>query len=323
VEKDLPIDMLVSGEGEGIRLDAFVAGAIGVGRGPAARAVEQGRIRVDGLARKPSFRLKQGMRVQGACPAPRQAGPVEPVGIPLEVLYEDEWIVVVNKPAGMSVHPGAGASGPTLAGALIARYPEMALVGDPERPGIVHRLDKLTTGVMVAARNAHAHAVLSRAFKAHEHTRIYLALCWGSPGKDSGTIETFMQRNPKDRTRMTSRAKEGRRAVTHWEVLKRWRDFALLRLKLETGRTHQIRVHLAESGHPVAGDPVYGPRRRARTIPDPRVRSALEALSRQMLHASLLGIRHPATGEYLEFTSEPPEDMRAFMSALDAAQEGS
>jgi 23S rRNA pseudouridine1911/1915/1917 synthase len=320
--KLIPIDEIVLDRESGLRLDTFISRRLGISRGLASGAADSGEVMVDGLKRRPAFRLKPGMRVKGACTGHEGPGPIVPSDVPVSVLYEDEWIVVVDKPAGLTVHPGAGASDATLVNALVARYPEMAGVGDPSRPGIVHRLDKLTSGVMVAARNALAYEALSRAFKAHEHKRVYQAVCWGSFREDRGVIETFMQRNPRDRKRMTSRTREGRRAVTRWEVLRRWSDFTLLRLSLETGRTHQIRVHLADMGHPVAGDPVYGPRRRARTITDKRLRAALDALSRQMLHAVLLGLRHPATLEYMEFTSSLPSDMADFMEVLDEADAG-
>ncbi|HPC46438.1 MAG TPA: RluA family pseudouridine synthase [Deltaproteobacteria bacterium] len=316
------IDTLVSTEEAGSRLDAFLAARLGVSRSMAAKAVQGGNVVVDGDARKPSFRLKQGMRVQGALALKAQGPAPAPQEIALEVLFEDASIVVINKPAGMTVHPGAATKGGTLVNAILARYPEIASVGDPDRPGIVHRLDKLTSGVMVVARTSEAHAALARAFKAHEHARVYLAVCWGRMTRERGTIETLMARNPRDRTRMTSRAAKGRRAVTHWEVVRQWDDFTLLRLRLETGRTHQIRVHLADAGHPVAGDPVYGPRRRCRTIKDPRLRSYVEGLGRQMLHAHVLGIRHPATDTFMEFSADIPSDMQSFMHVMDMAGSG-
>ncbi|HOS97950.1 MAG TPA: RluA family pseudouridine synthase [Deltaproteobacteria bacterium] len=302
----------------GTRLDVFVARHAGLSRSEAARRIETGEILVDGTRRKPSFTLRPGMRVHGAwAEGSRELEPAA-CGIELTVLFEDPWIALIDKPAGLVVHPGAGNSTHTLVNALLARYPSIRDVGDPARPGIVHRLDKLTSGVMVVALTADAHAALSAAFKAHRHTREYLAVCHGQLRGASGTIETFMERNPKDRKRMTSRTEEGRRAVTHWEVLRRWQDFSLVRLRLETGRTHQIRVHLSEQGNPLAGDPVYGGRRGARSLADPVLRQAVSGLGRQMLHACLLGITHPATGEPMVFTSPLPADMEAFIAVLDA-----
>ncbi len=302
----------------GMRLDVFVARQAGISRSAAARRIGTGAVLVDGIPRKPSFTLRPGMRVHGTWVEESREQSPAACDIGLSILHEDPWIALIDKPAGLVVHPGAGNAAHTLVSALLARYPAIRDVGDPARPGIVHRLDKLTSGVMVVALTADAHAALSAAFKAHRHTREYLAVCHGHLRGASGTIETFMQRNPRDRKRMTSRAGQGRRAVTHWEVLRMWKDFSLVRLRLETGRTHQIRVHLSEQGNPIAGDPVYGGRKRARTLADPVLRQAVSGLGRQMLHACLLGITHPATGESIEFTSPLPADMEAFIAVLDS-----
>lgn len=311
------IDLIVAGPESGTRLDAFLARHLALSRSHASRLVEGGCVQVDGGAKRSAFRLRTGMQVQGAWRREGERRTIEAKEMPLDVLYEDSWIAVINKRAGMTVHPGAGAAGTTLVNALLARYPDIDGVGDPDRPGIVHRLDKLTSGVMVVARTAEAHRVLSTAFKAHGHTREYLAVCYGHMPQKTGTIETFMERNPKDRKRMTSRTGEGRRAVTRWEVLDEWKEFSLLRLSLETGRTHQIRVHLSDMGHPVAGDPVYGGRRRANTVADTRTRAYVKGLGRQMLHAALLGIRHPGTGEYMEFNCNMPKDMQVLIELFD------
>ncbi len=311
------IDLTATGRDAAARLDVFMAKHLGLGRSHAARLIEQGHVLVDGARKRPSFKLKAGMRVQGAWEKQEEMQELTVAEILLDIIYEDPWIVVINKPAGMTVHPGAGTTGDTLVNALLARYPEIGSVGDPGRPGIVHRLDKLTSGVMIVARNTEAHAVLSAAFKAHEHRRQYLAVCYGRMLQKRGTIETFMQRNPKDRKRMTSRSGEGRRAITHWEVLTEWKEFSLLRLTLGTGRTHQIRVHLSDAGHAVAGDPVYGGRRRVNAVADTRIRAHVKGLGRQMLHAAVLGIRHPGTGEFIEFMCDMPEDMKTFMAVLD------
>lgn len=314
---DRKVTLVVSSREAGTRLDAFIARRCGLSRSRAARLAEDGVVLVDGCLKKPSFRLHAGMEVIGTWHDGREAEQIPGSAIPLEIVFEDPWIVVVNKPAGMTVHPGAGTAGDTLANALLARYPEVAFVGEPGRPGIVHRLDKLTSGVMVVARTPQAHAVLSAAFKAHEHTREYVAVCWGRMPEERGTIDTLMARNPRDRKRMTSRAGQGRKAVTNWEVIREWRNFSLLRLRLGTGRTHQIRVHLSEMGHPVAGDPVYGGRRRANTLADTQLRACVRGLDRQLLHATLLGIRHPESGRYMEFTCDTPDDIETFMAVLD------
>ncbi len=315
------LDVIVDSGQDEARLDVFLSRGLGVTRTLAARAVEEGRVLVDGRPRKPSFRLKAGMRIEAEITGEKEAhARPDAVGIPLNILYEDRDIVVLDKPAGLVVHPGAGVHRATLVHALLYRYPEIAGVGSPERPGIVHRLDRLTSGVMVAARSAGAYDALVMAFKEHRHTRVYQAICYGRMDEQSGRIETFMDRHPKDRKKMSSRVAQGRQAVTDWRVIRQWEQFSFLELTLQTGRTHQIRVHLADMGHPVAGDPEYGGRKRANTITDPVVRSRVRKLGRQMLHAWKLGITHPETGQSMEFTSEMPEDMKALAALLDERQ---
>ncbi|HON39506.1 MAG: RluA family pseudouridine synthase [Desulfomonilia bacterium] len=315
------LDVIVDSGQEDARLDVFLSRSLGVTRTSAARAVEEGLVLVDGRPRKPSFRLKAGMRIEAEAFGEKEADTsLEAVDIPLNILYEDRDIIVLDKPAGLVVHPGAGVHRATLVHALLHQYPEIAGVGSPERPGIVHRLDRLTSGVMVIARSSGAYDVLITAFKEHRHTRVYQAICYGRMGGQSGRIETFMDRHPKDRKKMSSKVVQGRRAVTDWRVIRQWEQFSFLELTLQTGRTHQIRVHLADMGHPVAGDPEYGGRKRANTITDPVVRSRVKRLGRQMLHAWKLGITHPVTGQWMEFTSEMPEDMKALAALLDERQ---
>jgi 23S rRNA pseudouridine1911/1915/1917 synthase len=311
------IDFIVTPQDSGNRLDVVVTRHSGMSRSFAVKLIEEGSVLVDGSMKRPSFKVKTGMHLSGAFDNRDAVSTLVPCELPLEVLYEDDWIVIINKPAGLVVHPGAGNIGQTLVNALLARYPDIAGVGDPARPGIVHRLDKLTSGVMVAARRNESYASLSRAFKAHAHTREYLAICYGRMPEEQGIIETYMQRHPKDRKRMTSRAGEGRKAVTRYQVVRQWKEFSLLRLRLETGRTHQIRVHLSDMGHPVAGDAQYGGRRRTVSIRDKTVKSCMQALTRQMLHAAVLGITHPGTGEWMEFKAEMPEDMQELIKVLE------
>lgn len=304
----------------GERLDVVLARLAALTRSAAARLIDAGRVQVDGRVRKPSFKVTAGISIQWQVPPPEPSRLV-PCDIPLPVLYEDEWIIVIDKPAGLVVHPGAGNREHTLVHALIARYPEMAGVGSPERPGIVHRLDKLTSGVMVVARTQAAYYALAEAFKAHAHTRVYLSICYGHMPSTTGRIATLLNRHPVDRKRMSSKVRVGREAVTNWEVLREWPGFSLLKLSLETGRTHQIRVHLSDMGHPIVGDAEYGGRTRANEIRDPALRAAVKAIPRQMLHAHLLGLNHPQTGEYLELTSQIPEDMHAFCDLLDRKEQ--
>jgi 23S rRNA pseudouridine1911/1915/1917 synthase len=314
---DEKIDFIAEYADFGIRLDVILARHLSISRSFAAKLIEEGRVMVAGSMRRPSFKPKDGMRVHGTYSTKDEGLPLKACEIPIDVIYEDPWIIVINKPAGLTVHPGAGNADGTLVNAFLAKYPEIKGVGNPDRPGIVHRLDKMTSGVMVAARSSDSYAILANSFKTHEHRRVYLAICYGHMPQIQGTIETFMQRNPKDRKRMTSRADKGRRAVTHWEVIKQWKGFSLLLLTLQTGRTHQIRVHLSDMGHPVVGDPQYGGRRRANSIEDPLLQSYIKALERQMLHASILGIIHPITNKPMEFKSEMPDDMTGVIRMLE------
>ena len=311
------VDIIVTVQEGNCRFDVFLTRYLGISRSFAAKIIENSSIRVDGEKKKPSFKLKAGMHIYGNFEREEKELSLKPSEIPLDVLYEDDWIIVINKPAGLVIHPGAGNTEHTLVHALLAKYPEIAGVGDPSRPGVVHRLDKLTSGVMVVARKIEAHTVLSHAFKAHEHTREYFAICYGRMPAEQGSIETYMQRHPKDRKRMTSRVKEGRKAVTHYQIVKQWKEFSLLKLSLETGRTHQIRVHLSDMGHPVAGDNQYGGRKRTSSIQDKILRSSIRNLSRQMLHAAILGIVHPGTGELMEFKAVMPGDMKELITVLD------
>jgi 23S rRNA pseudouridine1911/1915/1917 synthase len=311
------IEMISEHEDSGIRLDCFLTRHFPISRSCAARLIDDGIVQVDGSTKRPSFKLKAGMHIQGTYRMDRGDEPLAKSDIPLEILYEDQWIVAIDKPAGLMVHPGAGNQGQTLVNALLARYPSIAAVGEPDRPGIVHRLDKMTSGVMVAALDANAYAALVHAFKAHEQTREYSAVCYGHMPATKGTIETFIQRNPKDRKRMTSKLDEGRKAITHWEIMKQWKEFSQLLLRLETGRTHQIRVHLCDMGHPVVGDPQYGGRKRANSIANHNVRSYVKTINRQMLHATALGIRHPVTGIEMEFKSPLAHDIEELIITLD------
>ena len=317
------VDIFFSSGQAPARLDVILAERLGISRSLAARLCETGAVVVDGRARKPSFTIKPGMRITGSIAREEvEDREIPEWEVPLKVIHEDESILVIDKPAGLVVHPGAGNTGETLVNALIARYPGIRSVGSPDRPGIVHRLDKLTSGVMVVALTREAHEKLGVAFAAHEHAREYRALCYGTPAYTKGTIETWMGRNPKDRMRMSSRVTSGRKAITHWDIEQQWSQITLLRLTLETGRTHQIRVHLSDYGHPVVGDPQYGGRRRANTLADPAVRAAVKACRRQMLHSSLLGITHPKTGQWMEFTGALPEDMQHLIALLNEREQG-
>ncbi len=301
------------------RLDSFLARAVDdLTRSAAQRLIDEGMVTVDGTASKPSLKLKGGERVIVSIPPPLPAEPAAEQ-IPLEILYEDSDLIVVNKPAGMVVHPGAGTGSGTLVNALLGHCRDLSGIGGQVRPGIVHRIDKDTSGVLVVAKNDRTHVALAHQFKEHTVKRVYLALVFGSPKADKGRIESVIGRHPSERTKMSGRARHGKHAVTHWQTVCRYPGLTLLRLKLETGRTHQIRVHLSEAGHPLVGDQVYGGGGRLAAIRDPELRRLIRELGRQALHAKVLGFVHPSTGEYLEFDTELPEDMARIIEYLQQA----
>lgn len=312
------IDIIAQKGDAGLRLDVFLSNNLPLTRSAAAHLIDRDNVEVDGKNRRPSYKLKEGMHIHVSMEHDSEQGALQPYNLPLKIVYEDTSIIVIDKPAGLVVHPGAGNRDKTLVNALISHYPEISGVGNEERPGIVHRLDKLTSGVMVVARSSDAYHRLIQSFQEHRHMRVYKALCYGHMEKGSGRIETLMHRHPKDRKKMSSKVGQGRAAVTNWEVLAQWPQFSLLKLSLETGRTHQIRVHLSDMGHPIVADPQYSGKKRANSIIDPKIRSYVKSLERQMLHACLLGINHPASGEPMEFTSEIPEDMQKLIDLLDS-----
>ncbi|MBT0653377.1 RluA family pseudouridine synthase [Geomobilimonas luticola] len=304
-------------DSEPARLDQAVAQLIGgLTRAAAQRLIEAGMVTVGGTPQKPSLKLRGGERILVTIPPPVPATPA-PEAIPLTILYEDRDLVVVNKPAGMVVHPGAGTSGGTLVNALLAHCVDLSGVGGELRPGIVHRIDKDTSGVIVVAKHDASHQSLAHQFKEHTIKRIYLALVFGSPKTDKGRIESVIGRHPTDRKKMSGKARHGKHAVTHWQVLGRYSGVTLLKLRLETGRTHQIRVHLSEAGHPLLGDDTYGGGGRLAGIRDLQLRTLIREMGRQALHAKTLGFLHPTSGEYLEFDTDLPEDMGRIIEYLE------
>ncbi len=322
--------LVVAPEEAGERLDRVLAARVAeLSRSRHKALILAGRVAIDGATiRDPGHRVNAGGTIVLDLP-PAEDDEIEPETIPLEVLFEDAEIIVIDKPAGLVVHPAAGNRTGTLVNALVAHCgASLSGIGGVRRPGIVHRLDKDTTGVMVVAKTDRAHRALSRQFADHGRSgalrRSYLAFVWGVPERPRGTIDRPVGRHPHARGKMTVRA-GGRAAITHWEVLERYcgADGApvasLLACRLETGRTHQIRVHLASTGHPLLGDEVYGAgfKTKASQLP-PEARAALEALGRQALHAYLLGIEHPSQGANLEFRSELPDDLRRLRHGLGA-----
>ncbi len=319
-----------AGEADGgARLDAFLArSAADLSRARVKALIEGGLAAINGRpATDPSRRLRPGDEVGLSVPPPVAAEPA-PEPIPLAVVYEDADLVVVDKPAGLVVHPGAGHSGGTLVNALLHHCGgTLSGIGGVERPGIVHRLDKDTSGLLVAAKSERAHRGLAAQFADHGRTgpleRVYDALAWGVPSPRTGRIDAPIGRHPRDRQRFAVLRAGGRSAVTHYRVEASLPPaealVARLSLRLETGRTHQIRVHLAHLGHPLLGDPLYGAghRTKAARLSEP-ARVRLAALGRQALHARVLAFAHPVTGEPLAFESPPPADMADLVAALGA-----
>lgn len=292
----------------GLRLDLCIAGqGLEISRSQAQKLIEDGLVEVSGVARKANYRIRPGETVRMLVPAP---GPVKAAAqdIPVAILYEDEYIVVVDKPAGMVVHPASGNLDGTLVNALLHHCGKLSSVGGDMRPGVVHRIDKDTSGVIVLAKDDRAHMKLADAFKAHVLQREYIAVGTGVFRDPEGTVTVAIGRHVTERKKMSPVTFKGRSAITHYKVLEQFDEAAYIALRLKTGRTHQIRVHMAHIGHALAGDRVYG------GSAVMKVRGM--KVHRQMLHARLLGIDHPVTGEYMEFTSAPPEDMTRLLDYL-------
>jgi 23S rRNA pseudouridine1911/1915/1917 synthase len=344
---DKRASLVVAADEAGDRLDRVLARHVGeLSRSRLKLLIEAGAVAVDGQTiRDPSHKVNSGSAILVDVPPPVPAKP-EPEAIPLRVIYEDGDLIVIDKPRNLVVHPAAGHWTGTLVNALIAHCGDsLSGIGGERRPGIVHRLDKDTTGVMVVAKNDRAHRKLAAQFADHgrsddEFERAYLAFVWGVPDRPHGVIDRPIDRHPKSRERMAIR-EGGREAVTHWQVLERYGAeqggaksrrpagkgaaagpvASLLLCRLETGRTHQIRVHLASIGHPIMGDHVYGSGFRTKTaLLPPQAQAALADLGRQALHAHILAVKHPSSGEFLQFRSELPPELARLRSALAAAQ---
>ncbi len=299
-------------EARGERLDQFLARAFpDLTRSRIQGLIEAGHARVDGKPAKAALRLKGGERLSLQVPAPVPALPVAEE-LPLSVLHEDRELVVVDKAAGMVVHPGAGHASGTLVNALLHRVKDLAGVGGELRPGIVHRLDKDTTGCLVVAKHEAALVALQKSFKTREVEKTYLALVHGQPKQAEARIETLYGRHPVHRQRFTGKVKEGKPALTVYHVRERFEGAALVEVELLTGRTHQIRVHLAEAGHPLLCDELYGAGRKAKG----RVAEAQEVLGRQALHAWRLAFPHPRTGKVLRLEAPLPPDFTAALKVL-------
>jgi 23S rRNA pseudouridine1911/1915/1917 synthase len=292
----------------GKRLDVFVSSRVpGCSRTRAAELIRTGEIRVQDKSRKPSYAVIEGETVSGAIPPPAPIS-LEPAPIPLQIVYEDASLIVIDKPPGLVVHPAPGHWAGTLVHALLHHDPAFADASEKLRPGIVHRLDKDTSGLLIVARTAEAHIHLANQFKQRNIEKKYIALVEGETKTDSGRITLSVGRHRSDRKRMSTESRKGRDAETLWRVERRFTGATLLEMELKTGRTHQLRVHCAAIGHPIIGDPVYG-RRNGKGSPG-------RIAERQMLHAWKLAFMHPASGACLAFCSPLPADMERVLESL-------
>ncbi len=292
---------MYEGDDDNLRLDRFVSeNTLGVSRSNAASLILDGNVLIDGKAAKPSTRLKKGQQVDVSLPVAAASG-IKPQDIKLDVIHEDDDILVINKPSGLPVHPGPGHPDGTLVNAIIGRCPDIQGVGGNQRPGIVHRLDLNTSGVMVVAKNGAAHAAISNQIADRTVTKIYEALVKGTLARSEAVINAPIGRDPYHRQRMAV-VEAGRESMTRYTVIDRLKNFDFLLVTLLTGRTHQIRVHLSSIGHPVAGDELYG--------------GAVSGISRQFLHSKLLAFTHPSTGKKVEYAAPLPSDLGCFLNSL-------
>lgn len=295
-------EMVVQRE-DGGRLDSFLADNMpGHSRSSVQKLIERDLVNVNDRPAKSNYRVKKGDRIKAVIPR-LQRPTVEAAAIPLDVVYEDHSLIVINKPAGMVVHPAPGHRTGTLVNALLHHCDRLSQFNDKLRPGIVHRIDKDTTGLLVVAKNERVHRHLARQLKDHSITRKYIALVKGEIEEDGGTIEAPIGRHPVDRKRMAVVARNSRSAVTHFKVINRFRGYTLVEARLETGRTHQIRVHMHYIGRPVVGDPKYG-------------RPGDLEVESLMLHAAVLGFIHPEKGEYVEFRAPLPGHFQRVIDSL-------
>ncbi len=303
----------------GRRLDQFLSGTnLNLSRSQAKNLVEKHLILLNQRPTKPSARVKTGDIVSGSLP---EATPLslKPEPLPLTILYEDPSIIVIDKPAGMVVHPAYGNPSGTLVNALLYHCEDLGGINGVLRPGIVHRLDKDTSGVMVVAKEDQAFHHLTKQFKNRSVEKVYLAIVYGKFGQNEGLIDIAIGRHPSERKRMSTRTRRGRAAVTRWKKIEELDSCTLLEIFPRTGRTHQIRVHLSSIGHPVLGDPLYGRKGRPGAIHDPILRECVKRINRQALHALRLEFTHPRTEERVQFAAPIPEDMKEALGWLRSA----
>jgi 23S rRNA pseudouridine1911/1915/1917 synthase len=320
-------EITVAPDSDGVRLDRFLTLHFpDLSREHIRKHIRKGGVTVDGQPAKPSTRLTPGQTIRLPSMEPPADVRLEPEPIPLQVLFEDDDLLIIHKPAGMVVHPGAGVRTGTLVQALLHHLPGWKGVGGADRPGILHRLDKGTSGLLVVAKSHRAYNNLQKQIQQREVRRLYVALAWGCPAEPTGTIEAPIGRDPRHRQRMAVVVKGGKDASTDFERIRVFDTLSLLRVCLRTGRTHQIRVHLASVGHPIFGDVTYGGGRSytSRLAPRdrPRLLRWLKALGRPALHAYHLAFRHPSDGEYMVFEAPVPKDMERILEELEAPAKG-
>ncbi len=296
------------------RLDSFISlKTCGLSRSYVQKLIRQGLVAVNTKIEKVSYKVKKGDCIDLIIPDEPE-NILIPEDIPLDVIYEDEYIIVINKPSQTVVHPAAGHKSGTLINALLFKCGKLASIGAPLRPGVVHRLDKDTSGIIVVAKDDAAYLNLCKQFRERKVEKYYLALLYGSLRKDRGEISAAIGRAVSDRKKMSTKTRKGREAVTQFEVLKRFKTATMVKVRIITGRTHQIRVHFSASGHPVLGDKTYGKKTNINFA------QKIIHFNRQMLHAYCLKFKHPINGQTLEFTAPMPEDMRKAIEELEAGQ---
>jgi len=321
-----PASFAIDPAAAGQRLDQFLAAHLNVSRARVQQLIAEEKILLNDAPAKASFKLRGGERISIVGPAARPPLRAIAEDIALDIVYEDDDLAVINKPAGMMVHAGAGATDEarnrgTLVNALLHHFGSLSAIGGETRPGIVHRLDKETSGLIVVAKNDEAHRKLAAQFARREIKKTYVALVHGWPKKDSGTISAAISRDRVRRTRMTTRHAAGREAISHYKVVRRletpFGKFTLMQVKIDTGRTHQIRVHMASLGHPVVGDKLYGAPAELKPVARKRGLQRM-ALPRNFLHAAQLQLAHPRSGETISLEAPLPEELREFLATLES-----
>jgi 23S rRNA pseudouridine1911/1915/1917 synthase len=322
-ENSHDLDITAGNEAAGMRLDQFLASRLpGRSRNSVGRMIRLGQIKIDNAIKKPSHRLQPGERITGVTPAADADGPCDllPECLDIDIVYQDSSLIVINKPAGVVVLPAPGHSTGTLAHALRYHFPEIADAGPPGRSGIVHRIDKDTSGILLVAKTPDAFTHLSSLFKARKIQKTYVGFVYGSPAESSGRILSSISRHKKDRKKMavTVDPAMGKPADTAWEVTERYNGVSLLRLMIKTGRTHQIRVHCQAMGHPLVGDTTYGYKKPLRAFRfSQEMAAVLKTINRQLLHASRITFPHPETGSEMSFEAPLPNDMSIFHASLN------